>query len=87
MRAADAAALLTRALLPGSFSAMQVVVNGERMEIEEAATISALIRALDFDSGPVAVEVNRAVVPRAEHMSHRLRAGDVVEIVHFVGGG
>jgi sulfur carrier protein len=37
--------------------------------------------------GPVAVEKNREVVPRAEHPSVLLAPGDVVEIVHFVGGG
>jgi sulfur carrier protein len=35
----------------------------------------------------VAVEVNRAVVPRALHSEHRVRSGDEIEIVHFVGGG
>jgi thiamine biosynthesis protein ThiS len=26
-------------------------------------------------------------VPRARHAEHRVKAGDVIEIVHFVGGG
>nr|WP_255449815.1 MULTISPECIES: sulfur carrier protein ThiS [Myxococcaceae] len=39
-------------------------------------------------SGPgVAVEVNAAVVRRAQHAEHRLKEGDRVEIVTFVGGG
>jgi thiamine biosynthesis protein ThiS len=33
------------------------------------------------------VELNRAIVPRAEHGSRKVAAGDAVEIVHFVGGG
>jgi thiamine biosynthesis protein ThiS len=35
----------------------------------------------------VAVELNRAVVPRALHAEHVVASGDVIEIVHFVGGG
>jgi len=35
----------------------------------------------------IAVEVNRAVVPRAEYDVTALRDGDAVEIIHFVGGG
>lgn len=65
---------------------MQIVVNGEGREVEEGLTVVGLLKALGFD-GPVAVEVNRDVVPRAEHAATRLRANDSVEIVHFVGGG
>jgi thiamine biosynthesis protein ThiS len=35
----------------------------------------------------VAVEINRAIVPRAQHAEHLVATGDVIEIVHFVGGG
>ncbi len=35
----------------------------------------------------IALEVNRAVVPRAEYARTALRDGDAVEIIHFVGGG
>jgi len=33
------------------------------------------------------VEVNREIVPRAQHSRNSLQQGDVVEIVTFVGGG
>jgi sulfur carrier protein len=49
--------------------------------------VRGLLEHLGLTEGPVAVEVNREVVPRAEHATHRLRDGDVLEIVHFVGGG
>ena len=35
----------------------------------------------------VAVEVNLAIVRKAEYASFRLHEGDTVEIVNFVGGG
>jgi thiamine biosynthesis protein ThiS len=35
----------------------------------------------------VAVEVNCDVIPRDRYVEQTLRAGDVVEIVQFVGGG
>lgn len=38
-------------------------------------------------NGPVAVERNRDIVPRAEHAQLVLCEGDTLEIVHFVGGG
>ena len=38
-------------------------------------------------AGPVAAEVNGEIVVRAKHAEHQLADGDVIELVHFVGGG
>lgn len=65
---------------------MKITVNGNSTEVPEGLTVTALIAHLGL-SGPVAVERNRDVVPRAEHPSTTLSDGDQIEIVHFVGGG
>ena len=66
---------------------MNIVVNGEGREIQDQATVRGLIELLDLGGGPVAVERNGEIVPRAEHASTALAEADVIEIVHFVGGG
>jgi sulfur carrier protein len=66
---------------------MQITVNGEIREVPSGVSVRALVELLGLTEGPVAVERNREVVPRAEHTSTELCSGDVVEIVHFVGGG
>jgi sulfur carrier protein len=66
---------------------MQVVVNGEPQDVTEGITVRELVERLGLTEGPVAVERNREVVPRAEHPTTALSPGDVLEIVHFVGGG
>ncbi|HEY3665895.1 MAG TPA: sulfur carrier protein ThiS [Polyangiaceae bacterium] len=66
---------------------MQITVNGDTREVPSGITVRGLVEALGLTDGPVAVERNRDVVPRAEHPSTELQPGDVVEIVHFVGGG
>jgi sulfur carrier protein len=66
---------------------MQVTVNGAAQEVPAGLTVRALVQHLGLNEGPVAVEVNRAVVPRASHAEHVVAPGDVIEIVHFVGGG
>ena len=66
---------------------MQITVNGAAHEVPEGLTVRGLVETLGLTEGPVAVERNREVVPRAEHPSTALAAGDVLEIVHFVGGG
>jgi sulfur carrier protein len=66
---------------------MQLTINGQAKDVPDGLSVRALIEHLGLGGGPVAVEVNRAIVPRAEHASRSLATGDVVEIVHFVGGG
>ena len=65
----------------------KVTVNGESMQIPEGMSVRGLVEHLGLTEGPVAVELNREVVPRAEHTSRSVGPGDVLEIVHFVGGG
>ena len=66
---------------------MELTVNGARCDVPDGLTVRGLVEHLGLTEGPVAVEVNRAIVPRAQHAEHPVRPGDVVEIVHFVGGG
>lgn len=66
---------------------MQITVNGEEKDVPEGVTVRGLIELLGLTDGPVAVERNREVVPRAEHPTTALGARDVLEIVHLVGGG
>lgn len=70
-----------------TFPAMEVTVNGAARDVPAGLTVRGLVEHLGFDEGPVAVEVNRAVVPRARHAEHVVQPGDVIEVVHFVGGG
>ncbi len=66
---------------------MKITVNGDSLEIKAETTVRGLIELLGLGDGPVAVERNGAIVPRAEHAGAALAESDVVEIVHFVGGG
>jgi sulfur carrier protein len=66
---------------------MLVTVNGDGQELLAGTTVRGLVELLGLTEGLVAVERNGEVVPRAEHARVALAPGDVVEIVHFVGGG
>jgi thiamine biosynthesis protein ThiS len=65
---------------------MILSINGERREVS-VTTVAALLASLGLETARVAVERNRILVPRAEHPRAELKDGDVLEIVHFVGGG
>ena len=66
---------------------MIIQVNGEPQEIKEDMSLSELVASLSLKAEQVAIELNQSVVRRAQWESTRLREGDKVEIVHFVGGG
>jgi sulfur carrier protein len=66
---------------------MQIILNGYPRDVPAETTIADLLRELEVAVTHVAVEVNRDLVPRAEHAQHRLREGDSLEVVTLVGGG
>ncbi len=65
---------------------LNLTVNGEPRRAE-AGSIADLVRSLDLDPAKVAVERNGEIVPRSTLGDTLLADGDVLEIVHFVGGG
>jgi sulfur carrier protein len=69
------------------FLAVRVTINGEPRDIPASLTLAGLVEHLGLTDGPVAIERNREVVPRAEHGRVLVEPDDVLEIVHFVGGG
>lgn len=70
-----------------SQASIEVIINGESRTVLQGTTVAALITELGLADRRVAVERNREVVPRAEHASTVLAAGDKLELVTFVGGG
>jgi sulfur carrier protein len=66
---------------------MKIQINGEDKQVAEGQSVAALLEQLQIRPGRVVVELNRAIIPRETHGSTTLKDGDVLEIVHFVGGG
>ncbi len=61
-------------------------VNG----IEEEYAFEILedfLNSKGFDTQRIAVELNKEIITRANFPTTRLNKDDVLEIVHFVGGG
>ncbi|WP_457625090.1 sulfur carrier protein ThiS [Persephonella sp.] len=67
---------------------MRLTVNGEIKEFDkENMTIKELVKELGIKVPNYAVAVGMEVIPKSEYDSYRLKDGDKVEIVTFVGGG
>lgn len=70
-----------------SASSLRIQVNGEPREVDDDITLLQLVTSLSFKSERIAVELNEIVVRRTHWDNTKLKTGDKVEIVHFVGGG
>jgi thiamine biosynthesis protein ThiS len=69
-------------------SEVVLTVNGQRRALAGGATVADLLRALDLDPRMIVVEHNGEILRHGVTAPvHALRTGDVVELVHFVGGG
>lgn len=66
---------------------MVLTINGDPRTVTDASTVEQLLLSLKLDPRAVVVELNRAIVRRPAIATTRVADGDVVEIVHFVGGG
>ncbi len=66
---------------------MEITLNGEKHTLIEASSVLDLLHSLEIDPEKVAVEVDRQIIRPPHWESTTVRAGAVIEIVHFVGGG
>lgn len=62
-------------------------VNGSDVPAADGMTVSQLLAQQGYARTRIAVEVNAAIVPKAQYDTHVLHDEDTVEIVCFVGGG
>lgn len=65
----------------------EIKINGEIRQIPDALTITGLINQLGYVGKRIAVERNGEIVPKSQHATTALAAGDQLEIVVAVGGG
>lgn len=66
---------------------LSLTVNGEAKRLEMPLSLADFITSLEIDPMRVAVERNKEIVPKSTYGDITLEDGDVLEIVHFIGGG
>jgi thiazole synthase len=66
---------------------IEIRLNGEAQKLPASLTVLQLLEHFGLPQERVAVERNRAIVPKAKWESESVDSGDEVEVVHFVGGG
>ena len=66
---------------------IEIRLNGESHELPSSLNIAQLLEHFELPKDRVAVERNRAIVPKGQWENVAVGNGDEVEVVHFVGGG
>ena len=65
-----------------------LTVNGRPSTVAGGTTVAGLLSGLGLDPRMVVVERNGTILRQRNEFGHlALQAGDVLELVHFVGGG
>lgn len=70
-----------------SHDSIEIIINGERKKVAGGQSVSELLRELHIEAARVAVELNKAIVRKADWASTSVLPGAELEIVQFVGGG
>ena len=66
---------------------IKITVNGKQMQIIPKFTLKSLITKLKMPLNKIATELNKKIIDKNRISKIRLKKGDKIEIVHFIGGG
>jgi len=66
---------------------MNIIVNGEKLNISDNSTIYQLLEKLEVSDKVMAVAINMEIVKKDKWDTHKIEEGDKLELLHFVGGG
>lgn len=66
---------------------MKIKLNGKIVEFDSNLSVTELISKKDLNPEGVVVELNMEIISKDKRDTTILKEDDVVEILHFVGGG
>jgi len=66
---------------------IKIRVNGKIKSIVDKLTLHKLLNNLKIPITKIAIELNKEIINKKEIKKIKLRNNDVIEIVHFIGGG
>ena len=66
---------------------IKIKINGKIKTITDKLTLYELINDLKIPITKVAIELNKEIINKKKIKKIKLENNDVIEIVHFIGGG
>ena len=66
---------------------IKIKINGKKTLVNDKEKLSKILQDLKIPIKKVAIEINREIIIKKKLNSIKVKENDVVEIVHFIGGG
>ena len=66
---------------------IKINVNGKQMQVIPKLSLKSLISKLNMPLNKIAIELNKKIIDKKRISKIKLKNGDKIEIVHFIGGG
>tara|TARA_Y100000816_G_C25593397_1_gene318433 strand:+ start:49 stop:267 length:219 start_codon:yes stop_codon:yes gene_type:complete len=66
---------------------IKIKINGKIKIIIDKLTLYELINDLKIPITKVAIELNKEIINKKETKKIKLENNDIIEVVHFIGGG
>ena len=66
---------------------VKIKINGKNRLIKEKMTLKSLLNINKVALNKVAIEFNKKIIDKKKIDKIKLKNGDKIEIVHFIGGG
>ena len=66
---------------------IKIKVNGKKIIFDNNTSIEKLTKKLKIPLNKVAIELNKKILDKKKLKKIKLNNDDMIEIVHFIGGG
>lgn len=66
---------------------MEITFNGEKEQLEKEYTITKLIEKYELNPQVVTVNLNGSILSKEAFDSTKVKEGDTVDVLLFMGGG
>jgi sulfur carrier protein len=65
----------------------KIQLNGKKISVKSNFSIQDLLKKYKLTEKKVAIEYNGIIIPKINYKKKILKNDDILEIVHFIGGG
>ena len=65
----------------------KIQINGRKINIKQKINVSDLLKKYKLDKKKIALELNGEIIPKHMYKKKFVKNEDIIEIVHFIGGG
>ena len=66
---------------------IKIQLNGKKIQINNNESLKKLVKRLNLPLNKVAIELNKKIIDKKKMNIIKLNNNDIIEVVHFIGGG